>query len=119
MRHVLLLLLTTATCARAQTPQELLRLAQDTYKSPEGYQINGTGSVHPSGSSWQMNFDVMIAAPPSPPGNPQVPAVAGGGGVGGHMQFVNVGGGTDEKPTSGTIPFAVARSWNRIAENVV
>ena len=67
MRHVLLLLLTTVPCARAQTPQELLRLAQDTYKSPEGYQINGKGSVQPSGSSWQMNFDVVIAAAPSPP----------------------------------------------------
>jgi len=120
MRHVLLLLLllTTASCSCAQTPQELLRLAQDTYKSPEGYQMNGKGSVHPSGSSWQMSFDVVIVAAPSPLANPQVPAVAGGG-VGGHMQFVNVGGGTDEKPTSGTVPFAVASSWNRIAENVV
>ncbi len=118
MRHVLLLLLTTASCSCAQTPQELLRLAQDTYKSPEGYLINGKGSVQPSGSSWQMNFDVVIAAAPSPPGNPQVPAVPGGR-VGGPMQFVKVGDGTDEKPTTANIPFAVAGFWDRIAENVV
>jgi hypothetical protein len=118
MRYVLLLLLTTAIYARAQTPQELLRLAQDTYKTPEGYQIEGKGSVQPSGSSWQVNFDVMIAAAPSPPGNPQVPAVPGGG-VGGHMQFVNVSGGTDEKPTSVGLPFAVAGFWDKIAEDVV
>ncbi|HEY6377046.1 MAG TPA: TlpA disulfide reductase family protein [Edaphobacter sp.] len=117
MRYVLLLLLTTASCACAQTPQELLRLAQDTYKSPEGYLINGKGSVQPSGSSWQINFDVLIAAAPSPLGNPQVPAVPGGG-VGGHMQFVNVLGGTDEKPTSVGIPFAVTGLWSRISENV-
>ena len=43
MRYLLLLLLTTVSCARAQTPLELLRLAQDTYKSAEGYQINGRG----------------------------------------------------------------------------
>jgi peroxiredoxin len=118
MRHVLLLLLITGSCSCAQTPQELLRLAQDTYKSPEGYLINGKGSVQPSGSSWQMNFDVVIAAAPSPPGNPQVPAVPGGR-VGGPMQFVNVDGGTDEKPTTVNIPFAVAGFWDRIAENVV
>jgi peroxiredoxin len=65
-----------------------------------------------------MNFDVVIAAAPSPPGNPQVSAVPGGS-VGGHTQFVNMRGGTDEKPTSVMIPFAVAGFWARIAENVV
>ncbi len=117
MRNILLLLLTTASCACAQTPQELLRQAQDTYKSPEGYQINGRGSVLPSGSSWQIKFDVLIVAAPSPLGNPQVPAVPGGA-VGGHMQFVNVLGGTDEKPTSIVIPFSLAGVWSKIAENV-
>jgi hypothetical protein len=117
MRYLLLLLLTTVSCACAQTPLELLRLAQDTYKSPEGYQINGRGSVQPSGSSWQINFDVMIAAAPSPPGNAQAPAGPSGR-VGGHLQFVNVLGGTDEKPTSINIPFAVTGFWSRIAEKV-
>jgi hypothetical protein len=117
MRYLLLLLLTTVSCACAQTPLELLRLAQDTYKSPEGYQINGRGSVQPSGSSWQINFDAMIAAAPSHPGNAQASAGPGVR-VGGHLQFVNVLGGTDEKPTSIDIPLAVTGFWTRIAEKV-
>ncbi len=60
MRHVLLLLLITASYARAQTPEELLQLAQDTYKSPEGYHIEGRGSVQPFGSSWQVKFNVKL-----------------------------------------------------------
>jgi hypothetical protein len=117
MRHVLLLLLITASCAWAQTPEELLQLAQDTYKSPEGYQIDGRGSVQPLGSSWQINFNVKIAAASSLPASPKAsvgPRVA----VGGHLQFVNVLGGSDEKPTSLEIPIAVAGFWNRIAEKV-
>jgi peroxiredoxin len=117
MRHVLLLLLTTASYACAQTPQQLLQMAQDTYRSPEGYQINGRGSVQPLGSSWQINFDVKIAAAPSPPGDPQAPANSGSAAVG-HLQFVNVLGGADEKPTSLSIPLALAGFWNRIAKNV-
>jgi hypothetical protein len=117
MRHVLLLLLTTASCAYAQTPQQLLQLAQDTYTSPEGYQINGKGSVQPLGSSWQINFDVKIAAAPSPSGDQQLPANSGSAAVG-HLQFVNMLGGADEKPTSLNIPLAVAGFWNRIAKNV-
>ena len=116
MRYLLLLLLTTVSCACAQTPLELLRLAQDTYRSPEGYQISGRGSVQPSGSSWQINFDVMIAAAP-PPGNAQASAGPGAR-VGGHLQFVNVLGGTEEKPTSIDIPLAVTGFWSRIAERV-
>jgi hypothetical protein len=116
MRYLLLLLLTTVSCACAQTPLELLRLAQDTYRSPEGYQINGRGSVQPSGSSWQINFDVMIAAAPSP-GIAQASAGPGAR-VGGHLQFVNVLGGTEEKPTSIDIPLAVTGFWSGIAERV-
>jgi hypothetical protein len=117
MRHVLLLLLFTASYAWAQTPEELLQLAQATYKSPEGYQIEGKGSVQPFGSSWQVKFNVKIEADPSLPGTPQGP---GGPRValGGHLQFVNVLGGTDEKPTSLQIPIAVAGFWTRIAEKV-
>ena len=108
MRHVLLLLLFTASCAWAQTPEELLQLAQDTYKSPEGYQIEGKGSVQPLGSSWQIRFDVKIAAAPSPPGTPKASAGPSVG-VGGHMQFVNLLGGSDEKPTSLEIPHCGGR----------
>jgi hypothetical protein len=117
MRHVLLLLLITASCACAQTPEELLQLAQETYKNPEGYQIDGRGSVQPLGSSWQINFDVKITAAPSLPGTPKT-SIGPHVGVGGHMQFVSVLGGSDEKPTSLVIPLAVAGFWNRIAQNV-
>ena len=110
------LLLAIASCACAQTPQELLRLAQNTYKSPDGYEIKGRGSVQPPGSSWQATFDVIIAAAPSPFDSPRPPGVPAGS-VGSHMQFVNVLGGSDEKPSIG-IPFAVAGFWNRIAEKV-
>jgi hypothetical protein len=111
------LLLAMASCAYAQTPQELLRLAQDTYKSPEGYQINGRGSVQPPGSSWQVIFDVRTAATPSPSDSPGTPVHAAGR-VGGPLQFVKVLGGSDEKPTSIEIPFAVTGFWDRIAEHV-
>jgi outer membrane lipoprotein-sorting protein len=40
------LLLAIASCAWAQTPQELLRLAQDTYKNPDGYEIEEVMHVH-------------------------------------------------------------------------
>jgi hypothetical protein len=43
------LLLAIASCAYAQTPQELLQLAQNTYKSPDGYEIKGRGVVQPPG----------------------------------------------------------------------
>ncbi len=111
------LLLAIASCACAQTPQELLRLAQDTYKNPDGYETKGKGSVQPAGSSWRVSFDVIAAAAPTPFDTPR-PAAHPAGSVGGHMQFVNVLGGSDEKPASISIPFAVAGFWDRIAENV-
>jgi peroxiredoxin len=111
------LLLAIASCACAQTPQELLRLAQETYKSPDGYEIKGKGSVQPPGSSWQVTFDVIIAAAPSPFDSPRPPAHLVGR-VGGKQQFVNVRGGADEKPPGIAIPFAVSGFWDRIAENV-
>ena len=110
------LLLTMASCACAQTPQELLRLTQDTYKNSDGYEIKGRGYVQPLGSSWRVSFDVVIAAAPTPFDSPR-PAAKPAGRVGGHMEFVNVLGGSDEKPLIG-IPFAVAGFWDQIAENV-
>ncbi len=111
------LLLAIASCACAQTPQELLRLSQETYKSPDGYEIKGKGFVQPPGSSWQVSFDVIIAAAPSPFDSPRPPANPAGR-VGGHMQFENVLGGSDVKPAEVSIPFAVAGLWSIIAENV-
>jgi peroxiredoxin len=110
------LLLAIASCASAQTPQDLLRSAQDTYKSPDGFEITGRGSVQPPGSSWQVTFDVIIAAAPSPFDNPRPPAHLVGR-VGGKQTYVNVLGGSDEKPGI-SIPFAVAGFWDQIAENV-
>jgi peroxiredoxin len=117
MLKLLPLILTITSYAYEQTPQDLLRAAQDTYKSPDGYQIKGKGSVQPPNSSWQMNFEVTIAAEPSPPGNPRVPA-AGGAGVGA-LHPVNLGSDKDEKPPELSIPFAIAGFWTRIAENVL
>jgi peroxiredoxin len=119
MRRIifLLLLLSATSRASAQTPIELLRLAQDTYKSPAGYQINGEGSVQPLGSSWQINFSVVIAAAPAPLGSTHTPVVPAGR-IGGPMQYVNVGGGTDAHPTSVNIPFGIANLWT-IAQNVI
>jgi AhpC/TSA family len=113
----IVMLLAITSCARAQTPQGLLRLTQDTYKSADGYEIKGRGSVQPPGSSWQISFDVLIAAAPSPFESPRPSAVPAGS-VGGHMQFENVLGGSDVKPAGVSIPFAVAGLWSIIAENV-
>jgi len=117
MVKLLVLLLTIVPYACAQTPQDILRSAQDVYKSPDGYEIKGKGSVQPPNSSWQMNFDVIVAAEPSPPGNPQSPAVPGG--MVGGVHLVNLGSDKDEKPPQFGIPFAVASFWNMMAENVL
>src|ERR1700728_96203 len=111
------LFLAIASCACAQTPQELLRLAQDTYRNPDGYEIKGRGFVQPPGSSWRVSFDMLTAAAPSPFDTPRPPAHLVGR-VGGKLEYVNVLGGTDEKPAGVSIPFVVAGSWDRIAENV-
>jgi cytochrome c biogenesis protein CcmG/thiol:disulfide interchange protein DsbE len=118
MRTLWLLMVATSIGACAQTPQELLRLAQDAYKNPSGYEIKGRGSVQPAGSSWQATFNVTVAAAPAPLETPNAPASPGGQ-VGGGMQWTNVGGGADEKPKGLGIPFAVTSGWSRIAENVV
>ena len=112
-----ILLLAIASCACAQAPQALLQLAQDTYKSSDGYEIKGRGFVQPHGSSWQISLEVTIAAAPSPFDTPRPPAHLVSR-VGGPPQYVNQLGGSDEKPTSILIPFAVTGLWDRIAENV-
>ncbi len=116
MFKVMVLLLATASCAFAQTPQELLQLAQDAYKNPDGYEIKGHGSVQPKDSSWRVTFDVIIAAAPSPFENPRPPAHPAG--RVGHVEYAKVLGGADEKPTSIGIPFAVVSFWDQIADNV-
>jgi cytochrome c biogenesis protein CcmG/thiol:disulfide interchange protein DsbE len=116
MFKLAVLLLALASYACAQTPQALLQLAQDTYKSPDGYEIKGRGSVQPPGSSWKVSFDVVIAAAPTPFDSPRPPAQPGGI-VGGHMQFVNIGSGSDQK-LGVSIPIVVALGWEGIAENV-
>jgi peroxiredoxin len=110
------LLLAIASCACAQTPRELLRLAQDTYKSPDGYQIKGRGTVQPAVSSWQVSFDVTIAAASSPFESPRPSAHSAS--MVGQVQIVKVGGGSDEVPTAMAFPYAVTGFWERIAEDV-
>ena len=117
MFKLLLVFLAMVSSASAQTPQDLLRATQDTYKSPEGYEIKGKGSVQLPNTSWQMNFEVTIAAEPSPPGIPQAPAKPAGR-VGG-VHPVNLSGDKDEKPPSFGVPFAVVGFWTRIGENVL
>jgi peroxiredoxin len=112
-----ILLLSIASCACAQTPQELLLLAQDTYRNPDGYEIKGRGFVQPPGSSWQVSFDVLTAAAPSPFDSPRPPAHPVGR-VGGKLEYLKVLGGTDEKPAGVSIPFVVVGHWDQVAENV-
>jgi peroxiredoxin len=117
MRTLWLLMIATSIGACAQTPQELLRLAQEAYKNPSGYEIKGHGSVQPAGSSWQVTFNVTLLAAPAPLETPNTP-VNPAGLVGGPMQWAKVGDGADEKPRRFGIPFFVASGVSPIAENV-
>lgn len=117
MRTLWLLMAFTSLSACAQTPQEFLRLAQDVYKNPSGYEITGRGTVQPAGSSWQVTFNVTLVAAPAPLETPNAP-VNPAGRVGGQMQWTKVGDGADEKPQRFVIPFFVASGVSQIAENV-
>ena len=115
MRILWLLMVVTSVGACAQTPQELLRFAQDAYRNPTGYEIDGKGSVQPVGSSWQVGFPVTIVAAPAPLETPNAP-VSPGVRVGGPLAFTKTSEGSDEKPNDISIPFAVTGGWSRIAE---
>lgn len=117
MRILWLLVVATSISAWAQTPQELLRLAQQAYKNPAGYDITGRGSVQLAGSSWQVTFFVEVIGTPAPLETPNAPAVPASR-VGGPMQWTNIGGGTDAKPQDLTIPGVVTDVQNGIAQNV-
>lgn len=117
MRAFWFLLAAASIGAFGQTPQELLRLAQDAYKNPSGYEIKGRVSVQPAGSSWQITVGVKLAAAPAPletPNAPVSPAEMIGG-----MQWTNLTGGSDEKPKVVSIPFGVTAGLDRIAEKTV
>lgn len=123
MRRVFLIfLLTVSYCAHSQSPQELLRSAEEAYKSPDGYEIKGNVLVQLPNSPWQMNSEITLAAGRSPlpaPGALRAPAVEAGR-VGGPFHWVNTGGDKKEKqPTSMSYPFAVVGGWSQIAERVV
>jgi hypothetical protein len=89
MRTLWLLMVVTSVGACAQTPQQLLRLAQDAYKNPSGYEITGHGSAQPAGTSWQVTFNVTLVAAPAPLETPNAP-INPGGQVGGPMQWTKV-----------------------------
>jgi peroxiredoxin len=100
-----------------RTPQDLLRLAQNAYKNPTGYEMKGEGVLQPAGSSWQIRFPITIAASPAPLETPTAPASPGVR-FGGPLKYTKVGDGGDEKPTSVSFPFSVTGGWSRMAENV-
>ena len=117
MRMLLMLIIVTSVGAFAQTPQELLRLAQETYKSPDGYEIKGRVSIQPPNSSWQVSVHLAIAAAPAPFDSPQAvvnPAMR----VGGPIEYTKVSTGNDNKPEGFGFPAAVTLGWTQIAENV-
>jgi peroxiredoxin len=116
MRYLVVLLLVVTTPVQGQTPEQLLRLAQDVFRSPDGYEFSGTVSVQPPGSSWRIDSKVTIVAPPAPPGGaPSLP----GAQVGGQTEFIKIGTDSDPAPASLSIPFAATSGWSNIAEGVV
>jgi peroxiredoxin len=117
MRTLLLLMIAASAAIHAQTPQQLLQLAQDAYKDPSGYEITGHGAVQPVGSSWRMSFPVLMAAAPAPLDDPHAP-VSPAIRTGNPFEYTKVGDGSDSKPMSLSIPFAVVGGFSRIAENV-
>jgi hypothetical protein len=110
MRALWFLIVTTAIQAFSQTPEELLKLAQESFTNPSGFEFDGSGVLQPDGSSWQVKFPVVIAAAPAPLETPYAP-VHPAGRVGGPYQWAKTGEGNDEKPKSFAIPFVVAGNW--------
>lgn len=116
MRTPWLLLLITSISVYAQTPQELLRSAEDAYKNPTGFEIDGMGWGQPKGSSWRMGFSIKIVAAPVPLETPNAPASPGVL-LSGPYDFTKTGAGVDEKPKPFFMPFAVMGGWSEIADN--
>jgi peroxiredoxin len=122
MLRLLVLIFTFAPYAYSQAPEDLLRSAQEAYKSPEGYEIKGRGSVQPQGSSWRMDFDETIAAEPDRSGSTEASTAPGRRGVAikvGSGRIVNPDGVKDAPLVPIAIPFSVTGGWTRIAENVM
>jgi cytochrome c biogenesis protein CcmG, thiol:disulfide interchange protein DsbE len=117
MRALWFLIVATSLHAFSQTPDELLRLAQDSFTSPSGFEFDGSGLLQPDGSSWQAKFSVVIAAEPAPLETPHAP-VHPGGRVGGPPQWAKTGEGNDERPSIFAVPFIVAGGWEGMATNV-
>jgi peroxiredoxin len=117
MRIFWLLIVAAAIQASAQTPEELLRLAQESFTDPSGFQFDGAGVLQLDNSSWQVKFRVVIAAAPAPLETPHAP-VHPAGQLGGPYQWAKTSGGDDEKPAHFSIPFAVAGNWEIMATNV-
>jgi peroxiredoxin len=114
MRILWLVTAVISTAAWAQTPQELLRLAQETYNDRGGYEIEGTGSVRPAGSSWTVTFSITIVAAPAPLETLVRTAVK----LGGPLEFSKTGEGSDGEPEAIGFPLIVTGAWEKIAENV-
>ncbi|HMH13475.1 MAG TPA: TlpA disulfide reductase family protein [Edaphobacter sp.] len=101
----------------SQTPEDLLRLAQESFTNPSGFEFDGSGLLQLDASPWRVKFPVVIAAAPAPLETPHAPVFPAGR-VGGPFQYTKAGEGSDEKPMHIAIPFAVAGGWERMATNV-
>ena len=117
MRALWFLMLATSIRSFAQSPEELLRLAQESFTNPSGYEFDGSGLLKVDGTSWQVKFHVVIAAEPAPLETPNAP-VSPAGRVGAPLEYQKTGDGNDEKPQHFAVPFAVAGGWERMATNV-
>lgn len=109
------LVLLTSTVVSAQTPKELLKLAQRTYQDPIGYQLQGRATVVPANSTWEISFDVTVAAEPTPLIDPR-PSSSLGFSSDMHMKFTRIGVGDDPQPNSFILPVPVLGSWDNIAD---
>ena len=97
MRFLWLLIAATFIHASAQTPEELLRLAQGSFTNPSGFEFDGSGLLQMDGSPWQVKFKAVIAAAPAPLETPHAP-VHPAGRVGAPFQFTKTGEGSDDRP---------------------
>jgi len=113
------LIFAASLSAASQSPDELLRLAQDAFLNPSGYEFHGGGLFQPDGSSWDVKFSVDIAAEPAPLETPRSP-VNPGVRAGGPFQYEMAGQGdaSHSNHPSINIPFSVIGGWTKIALNV-
>jgi peroxiredoxin len=117
MRHLVVLLLTAATLAHAQSAEDLLRSAEAIYKGPNSYEIKGKAVVQLSDAPWQVTVDLTIASNPSSSAS-GTPQKSSGPGVmiGGFHAVKTSGAANGEAPPVSFGPAIIG--WDRIAQHV-